>query len=150
LSDADVAKIIDTFMATMKDLCERRIHCDCYGIGALKDLKAWFTVAEGCAGQKDKMEGAIINILLTLDDEWTTEDRRYPYPCWPFHHQDVKVQFHPVDNDDPLAIDYIILDPFRGCYTIVPATITSVTLPVTRCFTCDDFKKKDKKNNLKK
>jgi RHS repeat-associated protein len=147
LSERDVTTILDQFRKTMKNLCGKGRRCDCV-LGPLKDIHAFCTPVWGCGAQADTMEGDIISLLLRLDDGWRTEHRRAleTWPC--FYHQDVQVR--PTDAKSG-GIDNIVLDTFRGCYTVTHRSLVQMPDPTqsfwlytyeTECYTCDDFKNK--------
>jgi RHS repeat-associated protein len=147
LSEQDVTRILNQFTTSMQDMCNKKRRCDCFGIGPLKDIRAAFGRPYGCGAQADWMEGDIVLLTPQLNDKWHGEHRRY-LEVWPvFYHQDVVVK--PLDPNSG-DIDNIVLDTFRGCYTITRYTLVQMPDPrqsfliyryETKCYTCADFQK---------
>ena len=135
LSDADIARIISNYEATLVKMCKDGRHCDCYGYGFLQDAHASFTKSWGCAHQADVVNGGVISLFLDLDDTWTSDIMRDSHPFWPFYHQYVTVTESPTT---PFGVGtMIILDPFYGFYTIYPRDNLQGFKPtITKYFKC--------------
>ncbi len=155
LTDKDVQTIIDTFLNTMKTMCQDGRCCPrgSTWFDWMQNYESYFSNREGCAQQAEDLYVAMYPLTNgKLDDDWLAEPVAISIrQIVPPHNYVTMIPRTPQPQDpDGYSVDNIAVDTWKGCYTITKRKMVFIeTNPQQsfwlwkdekRCFTCKDLK----------